>query len=149
MHKRRRSAAEMHQVVDQYLQGQQTMATFCSMQLPISVVHPLPAGIPFLGALSDEADQFGDAYAGGAQGNWQGVVERVGCPVDHALEGAGMLFFRLAQPVPDVAGQISDAETEVGQAIDGDDCLRPAGGGRERPRVHSGPELWEGRARRP
>ena len=88
MRKRRCSAAKMYQVVDQYQQGQQTMAAFCSMQLPNGAVRPLTSGIPLLRAVSDEADQFGDTYAGGAQGNLQGVVKRVGCPADHALEGA-------------------------------------------------------------
>ena len=50
MRKRRRSAAEMYQVVDQHLQGQLTTVALCSMQLPISVERPLPAAIPFLRA---------------------------------------------------------------------------------------------------
>ena len=58
------------------------------MQLPNGAVRPLPSGIPLLRAVSDDADQFGDTYAGGTQGNLQGVVDRVGCPADHALDGA-------------------------------------------------------------
>ena len=86
-------------------------ARFPALQLPV-VHHPR-----LLQVLPGEAGYFGDACAGGVEGEQRGVVSRVGCGLDHALEGAcgeeycggGVLFFRLAQPVPDVAGHTSVA----------------------------------------
>ena len=98
---------------------------------PWSVRRPL-----LLQVLPDDAGHCGDACAGGVEGEQQGVASRVGCAVDHALDGAfgedscgnGVLLFRRSQSFSDVEGQVAEFAGEDEQAFDGGEFARLRGG---------------------